>query len=353
MREGAGSLRRMASAPSGAPAASGAPAGGGEGGDVVGVVVMAYGTPRSLDDVEGYYTHIRRGNAPPPELLAELVGRYEAIGGVSPLAERTEAQRAAVQAGLDALDPGRYRVVLGQKHAAPFIEDAVADLAAAGVRRTVGLVLAPHYSRFSVGQYQERAAEAGAAHGVAHLAIDSWHLEPAYLDFLVGAVREATADLPAAHKVLFTAHSLPERALVGDPYPDQLRESASAVASTLGLDRWSGWGLAWQSAGRTADPWRGPDILEVIDDLAGTGRAEGVCVCAQGFVADHLEVLYDLDVEARARAASHGLAFTRTRSLNDEPTVMAALARRVHDVATGRAGDARPDRPAGGAGGRG
>jgi ferrochelatase len=302
--------------------------------EVVGVVVMAYGTPRSLDEVEGYYTHIRRGNAPPPELLAELVGRYEAIGGVSPLAERTEAQRAAIEAALDDLAPGRYRVVLGQKHAAPFVEDAVATLAADGVRTTVGLVLAPHYSRFSVGQYHQRAAEAGAAHGIEHLPIDSWHLEPAYLAFLAEAVREARAPLPDAHKVLFTAHSLPERALVDDPYPDQLLAGATAVAEELGLDRWTGWGLAWQSAGRTADPWRGPDILEVIDDLAGTGRAEGVCVCAQGFVADHLEVLYDLDIEARARAESHGLAFARTRSLNDEPTVMAALARRVHELAT-------------------
>ena len=298
----------------------------------IGVVVMAYGTPRDLDDVEAYYTHIRRGRAPTPELLAELVGRYEAIGGVSPLAALTEAQRAAIERELEVLAPGRYRVVLGQKHAAPFIEDAVEQLAAEGVRRTVGLVLAPHYSGFSVGQYQQRAAEAGAAHGIEHVGVERWHLLPEYVDFLVGAVTEARAGLPERHKVLFTAHSLPERVLADDPYPDELRASAAEVASRVGLDRWAGWSLAWQSAGRTPEPWRGPDILEVLRDLAATGRADGVLVCAQGFVADHLEVLYDLDIEAAGVAAELGLAFARTRSLNDEPAVMAGLARRVHAV---------------------
>jgi ferrochelatase len=295
----------------------------------VGLVVMAYGTPRRPEDVEEYYTHIRRGRPPTPELLAELQGRYDAIGGISPLAQRTEDQRAALAAALEARAPGRFEVVLGQKHAAPFIEDAVGDLAGAGITLAVGLVLAPHYSGASVGQYQERAAATGAEVGVEVLAIDSWHLEAAYLDFLSSALTEARADVPADHKILFTAHSLPERALVDDPYPDQLRESATAVAERVGLSPWADWSIAWQSAGRTPEPWRGPDILEVIRDLAATGRSDGVVVCAQGFVADHLEVLYDLDIEARRVAEDQGLAFARTRSLNAEPAVMAALADRV------------------------
>ena len=305
------------------------------GSDRIGLVVMAYGTPRRPEDVEAYYTDIRRGRPPTPEQLAELQGRYDAIGGISPLAERTEAQRAALADALEAAAPGRFEVVLGQKHAAPFIEDAVARLAADGIRRAVGLVLAPHYSRFSVGQYQERAATAGGAHGIELLAIDAWHLEPAYLDFLVGALGDARATLPPAHKVLFTAHSLPERVLEGDPYPDQLRESASAVAERAGLLPWPDWAIAWQSAGRTPEPWRGPDILAVIRDLGETGRTGGVAVCAQGFVSDHLEVLYDLDIEARRVAEEHGLAFARTRSLNAEPAVMAALADRVLARVTG------------------
>ena len=204
----------------------------------------------------------------------------------------------------------------------------------------VGLVLAPHYSGFSVGQYQERLREAAAAKGVTAAGIESWHLEEAYLRFLTTAVDDALAGMVADAgidrervKVLFTAHSLPERVLADDPYPDQLRQSAAEVAARVGLHRWAGWTVAWQSAGRTPEPWRGPDILTVIRQLAETGRADGVLVCAQGFVADHLEVLYDLDIEARKVADEVGLAFARTRSLNDDPDVLAALADRVIAVA--------------------
>ena len=292
----------------------------------LGLVVMAYGTPRTTADIEPYYTHIRRGRPPTAEQLAELTGRYEAIGGISPLAERTEAQRAALARALDERMPDRWKVVLGQKHAAPFIEDAVAELADAGVRDGVGLVLAPHYSGFSVGEYQRRATAAGDAQGLTLAPIERWHDQTAYRDFLADAVREASASLPARHKVLFTAHSLPERVLVGDPYPEELRESAAAIAARVGLGSYPAWALGWQSAGRTPEPWRGPDILQIVRDLGSTGSTEGVLVCAQGFTADHLEVLYDLDIEAAKVAAEAGLAFARTRSLNADPPVMAALA---------------------------
>lgn len=299
------------------------------GAGLLGVVVMAYGTPASPDDIEAYYTHIRRGRPPEPAQLAELTARYEAIGGTSPLAQRTEAQRLALADALQARRPGGTRVVLGQKHAAPFIEDAVATLAADGVERVVGLVLAPHFSRFSVGEYQSRLAAAAAEQGMASAGVESWHLEPSYLGFLAGAVEEGLRALPARTKVLFTAHSLPERVLAGDPYPEQLRQSAAAVAGMVGLDRWAGWSLCWQSAGRTPEPWRGPDVLDVLRDLAATGRAEGVLVCPQGFVSDHLEVVYDLDIEAKAVAGEVGLAFARTRVLNDDAAAFAALADRV------------------------
>jgi ferrochelatase len=296
--------------------------------DQFGLVVMAYGTPRTTGEIADYYTDIRRGRPPSPEQLADLVRRYEAIGGTSPLAERTEAQRAALERALARRMPDRWTVVLGQKHAPPFVEDAVADLADAGITDAVGLVLAPHYSKFSVGEYQRRAAEAGTDRGVTVSAIDHWHLEPAYLEFLADATREARVDLPANHTVLFTAHSLPERVLVDDPYPDELRESAHAVATRLALPR-EGWDLCWQSAGRTPEPWRGPDVLEVIRALGARGECDAVCVCAQGFTSDHLEILYDLDVEARTVAREAGLGFVRTRSLNDAEPVMAALADRV------------------------
>jgi ferrochelatase len=298
----------------------------------VGVVVMSYGTPAGPEDVEAYYTHVRRGRPPTPELLADLVRRYDAIGGVSPLAGRTLAQASVLGAALEDRAPGHFRVEVGYKHARPFLEEAVEVLVGQGVERLVALVLAPHYSVGSVGEYlarvRDRATEIAPALPVA--AVDDWHLEPAYLAFLAAEVRRQLTVLPDATKVLFSAHSLPERVVAGgDRYAELVRETGAAVAAQLALSPWSDWAVAWQSAGRTPEPWIGPDILTVFDDLAGTGRAEGVLVCPCGFVSDHLEVLYDLDVEARERAAALGLAFARTAVLNDDTLVLGALAERV------------------------
>ncbi len=291
------------------------------------VLLMSYGTPRTPADILPYYTDIRRGRPPTDEQLAELTGRYEAIGGISPLAQRTDAQRVALQAALDHAADGRYHVTLGMKHAAPFIEDAVADLAEQGFRRAVGLVLAPHYSAFSIGQYLDRMTEAAAPHGIEALGIRSWATEPAFVGFIATEVGRNLATLPEQTRILFTAHSLPQRILTSnDPYPAELQATAQAVAVAAGVENW---GLAWQSAGRTPEPWLGPDILQVIDELAADGTTRAVLVSAVGFVADHLEVLYDLDIEASRRAAQHGLAFARTACVNDDATVMAALADRI------------------------
>ena len=299
----------------------------------VGVLVMAYGTPASPEDIPGYYLHIRRGRPPTDEQLADLTRRYAAIGGISPLRERTQAQIDAIGDALGAAEPDRYVMQLGQKHAAPFIEDGVAALVATGVDRIVGVVLAPHYSGFSVGQYHGRAGTTAEAAGLPFVGLDSWSLEPAYLDHQAASLRQRLSTLPERTKVIFTAHSLPERVLVDDPYPDQLRASAEAIAGRAGLTEWSGWGLGWQSAGRTPEPWRGPDILDILRELAATGRAEGALVVPQGFTADHLEVLFDLDIEAAAVADEVGLAFARTEVVNADPSVMAALATRVRELA--------------------
>lgn len=293
----------------------------------VGVLVMAYGTPATPADVEAYYTHVRRGRPPTPELLAELQGRYQAIGGTSPLMERTRAQADGLAA---ALGDG-YRVELGMKHAPPFLEDGVAALAAAGVDRLVGLVLAPHYSRLSVGEYASRVRAAAAEAAVDVAMVESWHLEAGYLDLLAGFVRDGLAELPEGSEVVFTAHSLPARILAdGDPYPSQLEATAVAVAERAGASNWS---VGWQSAGRTPDPWIGPDVLEVLRSRAAEESA-GVLVCPAGFVSDHLEVLYDLDVEAAALAADLGLPFARTRMPNDHPqfcSTLAEVVRAAHD----------------------
>jgi ferrochelatase len=291
-----------------------------------GVLLMAYGTPATPDDIEAYYTHVRRGRPPTPELLADLRRRYEAIGGTSPLFERTLEQAAGVQAALGE----SFRVELGMKHAPPFIEDGVAALAGAGVGEIVGLVLAPHYSALSVGEYAKRAEAAADDAGVDLVMVPSWHLAPGYLDLLAGYVRDEVDRLGADPvEVVFTAHSLPTRILdMGDPYPDQLAETAEAVAARAGVDRWS---VGWQSAGRTPEPWIGPDLLTVLPTLVERGVA-GVVVCAAGFVSDHLEVLYDLDVEARAEADRLGLAFSRTPSPNADPAFCATLAKVVRDA---------------------
>jgi len=293
----------------------------------VGVLLMAYGTPRDHDDIETYYTDIRRGRAPTPELLADLTRRYDALGGTFPLRAITDAQveaiRSALQRRADGVD---YLVTLGTKHSVPKLEDGVRALAAESVDRIVGLVLAPHYSRFSVGEYAERAAHAAAETGLVAETVESWHLLPAYVDFLESAVREALGGMPAGTEVVFTAHSLPERIMAtGDPYPQQLTETAEAVVARLGLDHWS---VGWQSAGRTPEPWLGPDVLEIVRARAAAGAA-GLVVCACGFIADHLEVAYDLDIEAAAVAAEVGLRFARTASVNADPTVMSALAELV------------------------
>jgi ferrochelatase len=287
-----------------------------------GVVVMAYGTPGSLEEVEAYYTHIRRGRAPEPHLLAELIGRYESLGGTSPLRAITAAQTARITA---ALGDG-FVVGQGNKHAAPFIEDAVAEVLAAGVDRVVGVVLAPHFSKGSVGEYAGRLA--AAAGDTPAATVEQWADLPEWVAFQAAAVREALADLPERTTVRFTAHSLPERVLVDDPYPEQLQASAAAIATAAGLAP-ADWSIAWQSAGRTADPWRGPDVLEVLADIAEQGAADGVLVCPQGFTADHLEVLHDLDAVAADRAAELGLAFARTRSIDDDEVVLTALAGRI------------------------
>lgn len=298
------------------------------------VLLMAYGTPRNTDEIADYFTDIRRGRPPTAEQLADLTARYEAIGGTSPLVDRTEAQRDVLQQALDEARPGRYQVVLGYKHAEPRIETAVSKLAADGYEHVVALVLAPHYSAMSVGEYLARAWAAAESAGISLIGIESWATEPAFVAFTAAQVRSKLSTMPADTKVVFTAHSLPQRVveMEGDRYRDEVRATAEAVAAAADIRDWSQWATAWQSASRTPEPWLGPDILSVIDELAeceNARHARGILVCAVGFVADHLEVLYDLDVLAAERAASHGIVFARTACVNAEPSVMAALAARV------------------------
>jgi protoporphyrin/coproporphyrin ferrochelatase len=287
-----------------------------------GVLLMAYGSPEREGELEAYYTDIRRGRPPTPEQLADLRRRYDAIGGLSPLAQRTRAQAAGLQRTLDErAGAGAWRVELGLKHASPSIEAGVEALATDGVDEFVSLVLAPHFSALSVGQYLERAADAAGHLKVRD--ITAWWDRPALIDLLAERVQ---AQVPEGKRteLLVTAHSLPERALKIDhpTYEEQLRATGELVAAAAGVDSWR---IAWQSAGRTPEPWIGPDILDVIRSLPGEGY-EAVVVCPAGFTSDHLEVLYDIDIEARGVAEAVGLELTRTESLNDDPRFLSLLA---------------------------
>ena len=284
------------------------------------VLLMAYGTPERLDQVAAYYTHIRRGRPPSAEALAELVERYRTVGGPTALGRITRAQAEGLEAEL-ARRGAAIPVHVGFKHVPPFIGDTVRAMGEQGVTRAIGLVLAPHYSLRSVAEYAAYAEEARPPSMMIDV-IPSWHDDPALVAAL--ASRLARARLAEGDAlVLFTAHSIPMAAVErGDPYPEQLMETARLVAERAGVERW---GFAWQSAGRTEERWLGPDVSEAIAEAGARGE-RGVVVQAIGFVADHLEVLYDLDVEARDAAKARGMAFVRVPMPNADPDFLAALA---------------------------
>jgi protoporphyrin/coproporphyrin ferrochelatase len=274
------------------------------------VVLMAYGSPARIEDIRPYLEDIREGRPVSDEAVAELTERYRRIGGRSPLDEITERQRAGLERELG------VPVYVGMKHWRPRIAEAVSAALAGGAERFVGVVLAPHYSALSIAGYRDRFE--AALDGRAELRfVESWHDHEPFLAVLADRVRGTDAH------VVFTAHSLPERILaMGDPYRDQLLETSRLVAERAGVERWS---FAFQSTSETGEPWLGPDILEELDALPERGVRD-VLVCPVGFVSDHLEILWDLDVEARERAAELGLRLDRIESLNDDPAFIRALA---------------------------
>jgi len=287
---------------------------------------MAYGSPERTSDIEAYYTHIRRGRRPDPERLAELEAKYERIGG-SPLNRITEEVAGKLEARLNAgTARAVFRTYVGMKHWRPYIADAVDRMASDGIREGVLLVLAPQYSRMSVAEYLKTARERGGERGVEFVEIESWHLEPGYIALMARRAREALNRFPDQGRsayALFTAHSLPERILQwDDPYPRQLMETAAAVASQAGIARWR---FAYQSASQTGEPWLGPDILDVLDEL-GRGGEKQVLVVPVGFVSDHLEILHDIDIEAKEKAESLGIELRRTESPNADDEFVGALA---------------------------
>jgi ferrochelatase len=296
-----------------------------------GVLVMAYGGPGSLDDVAPYLRDVRGGRETPPAMVAEIRERYEKIGGRSPILERTAAQAAALDALLNT-NGRRFEVAVGMRHWHPYIRDVVRDLRARGVTRLVGVVMAPHYSRMSIGAYYQALAEAAGDLDVR--GIEQWHLLPGYIATLAERVREAWGRFPedVRHRVpvIYTAHSLPERIRTwNDPYPAQLAETVTAVVGALGPHPHR---FAYQSAAMTKEPWLGPDAADVVDQCA-QDDVPGVVIAPIGFVCEHVEILYDVDVELQARAAERGIRLERIRMVNDAPATMKGLADLVRGVA--------------------
>jgi protoporphyrin/coproporphyrin ferrochelatase len=280
------------------------------------VLLMAYGSPSREEDIAAYLSDVREGKPISPGAVEELTERYRRIGGRSPLDDATEAQRAALELELG------IPVFVGMKHWQPRIAEAIDRALEGGADTIAAIVLAPHYSRLSIAGYRKRVDDALRDRAELRF-VDSWHTHEPYLDVLADRVRGERGH------VVFTAHSLPARILeLGDPYRDQLLETAQLVAERAGLDSWS---FAFQSASATGEPWLGPDILEELDDLKAKG-VERVLVCPIGFVSDHLEILWDIDVEARERAAELGLDLDRIESLNDDPDFIRGLADLCREV---------------------
>ena len=300
----------------------------------VGVLVMAYGGPASLDEIPGYLADIRSGRPTPNDVLEEITENYRAIGGRSPL---LDVSRTQVDALAERLGSG-YRCYLGMRHWSPWIEEVVGEMVEDGVTHSVSLVLAPHFSALSVARYQQKVADGlDLYRGRIELEhIPSYHDAPGLIEALAGRVTEGLArwreDERERLHVVFTAHSLPERVLAsGDPYGEQCRETARLVAELAGLpgERWS-W--SYQSAGRTPEPWAGPDLGDHLEALAARGVRD-VVVVPVGFVSDHVEILFDIDVRARAIAAARGVRLERPAALNDDPTFIDALAGLVRERA--------------------
>ncbi|WP_044893224.1 ferrochelatase [Bacillus alveayuensis] len=296
----------------------------------MGLLVMAYGTPYKEEDIERYYTHIRHGRKPDEESLQDLKDRYKAIGGISPLAKITQEQAKKLEEHLNQIqDEIEFTSYLGLKHIEPFIEDAVKEMKQDGIQEAVSIVLAPHFSTFSIQSYNKRAIEtAEKLGGPTITTIESWYKEPKFIDYWAKEVRKTYEKMTDEERekavLIVSAHSLPEKIIqMGDPYPNQLQESAELIAKQAGV---SDYAVGWQSAGNTPEPWLGPDVQDLTRDLFEHKGYRAFVYIPVGFVADHLEVLYDNDIECKAVTDELGASYYRPEMPNAKPEFIDALA---------------------------
>lgn len=294
----------------------------------MGLLVMAYGTPYKDEDIEPYYTHIRRGRPPAPEQLQNLRDRYQAIGGISPLAKITENQANALCDHLNQTqDEIEFSVYVGLKHITPFIEEAVEKMNADGIKEVVSIVLAPHYSTFSVKSYNERAKEEAEKYGISITSVDSWYKQPKFIQYWTEKIRGSFDSMNEAERekacLIVSAHSLPEKIKqFGDPYPEQLEETAKMIAEAAEVKNYA---VGWQSEGQTGEPWLGPDVQDLTRELHEKEGYEAFVYTPVGFVSDHLEVLYDNDYECKVVCDEIGAAYYRPAMPNTDPLFISAM----------------------------
>jgi ferrochelatase len=293
----------------------------------IGVLIMAYGGPNSLDELPGYLADIRHGRPTTPAVLDQISHNYRQIGGKSPL---LEISRQQVEAVAGQLDPALFKVYLGMRHWSPWIEEVVGQMIEDGITHAVSLVLAPHFSGMSVARYQAKIDDGLQMYRgqIRFKHVASYHDAPQLIEALANRVHEGLDQWPAAERdkvhVVFSAHSLPVRILkTGDPYDSQLRETASLVARQAGLPD-SSWSWSYQSAGRSPEPWLGPQLQEYLPELAARG-IKNVISIPIGFVSDHVEILYDIDIQAQSAARQVGIRLVRPSALNSDPLFIATL----------------------------
>ncbi|MDQ6596485.1 ferrochelatase [Bacillus salipaludis] len=296
----------------------------------MGLLVMAYGTPYQIEDLERYYTHIRHGRRPTDEMLEDLRNRYEAIGGISPLAKITLEQAEKLEEHLNKIqDKVEFKMYLGLKHIEPFIEDAVKQMHEDGIEEAISIVLAPHFSTFSVKSYNGRAVEEAEKLGGPKItSIESWYQEPKFIDYWAEKLKGIYQHMPEDEKenavLIVSAHSLPEKILqFKDPYPKQLQETADLIASQAGIDKYE---IGWQSAGNTPEPWLGPDVQDLTRDLFKEHHYKAFVYAPVGFVCDHLEVLYDNDIECKRVTDEVGATYYRPEMPNAKEEFIDCLA---------------------------
>ncbi|EBF5850154.1 ferrochelatase [Listeria monocytogenes] len=295
----------------------------------VGLLVMAYGTPYKDEDIERYYTDIRHGHKPSEEMIADLRGRYHAIGGLSPLAKITEAQAYGLEKALnDSQDEVEFKAYIGLKHIEPFIEDAVEAMHKDGIEEAISIVLAPHYSSFSVEAYNKRAKDAADKLGGPSIkAINDWYKQPKFIQMWAYRINETAKQIPADELLdtvlIVSAHSLPEKIKQhNDPYPDQLQETADFIFEKVVVPHYA---LGWQSEGKTGEPWLGPDVQDLTRELYGQEKYKHFIYTPVGFVAEHLEVLYDNDYECKVVTDEVGAAYHRPPMPNADPEFLEVL----------------------------